>query len=117
MNHPNILWISFEDTYPYYGCYGDPVARPPQMIVLGPHAHGDALMPEPGGTVRGPAILQLQSATQGASISYGLGDEAPCRLYVAPLRLPPGRTRIRAVANRIGYRDSAVIEAVYETTE
>ncbi|MBD3241235.1 MAG: sulfatase-like hydrolase/transferase [Chitinivibrionales bacterium] len=28
---PNILWISFEDTYPYYGCYGDPVARTPNV--------------------------------------------------------------------------------------
>lgn len=28
---PNILWISFEDTNPYYGCYGDPVARTPQV--------------------------------------------------------------------------------------
>lgn len=27
---PNILRISFEDTYPYYGCYGDPVARTPR---------------------------------------------------------------------------------------
>ncbi|WP_269522386.1 sulfatase family protein [Coraliomargarita parva] len=28
---PNILWISFEDTYPYYGCYGDSVARTPNL--------------------------------------------------------------------------------------
>ena len=28
---PNILWISFEDTGPFYGCYGDPVARTPNM--------------------------------------------------------------------------------------
>ena len=26
---PNILWVSFEDTNPFYGCYGDPVARTP----------------------------------------------------------------------------------------
>ena len=26
---PNFLWISFEDTNPRYGCYGDPVARTP----------------------------------------------------------------------------------------
>ena len=24
---PNVLWVSFEDTNPCYGCYGDPVAR------------------------------------------------------------------------------------------
>ena len=28
---PNILWISFEDTNPTYGCYGDPVARTPNL--------------------------------------------------------------------------------------
>lgn len=27
----NILWISFEDTKPFYGCYGDPVARTPNL--------------------------------------------------------------------------------------
>ncbi len=26
---PNILWVSFEDTNPFYGCYGDTVARTP----------------------------------------------------------------------------------------
>jgi len=28
---PNILWVSFEDTNPYYGCYGDTVARTPNV--------------------------------------------------------------------------------------
>ena len=28
---PNILWISFEDTNPFYGCYGDRVARTPNL--------------------------------------------------------------------------------------
>ncbi|MFW5845271.1 MAG: sulfatase [Planctomycetota bacterium] len=31
MTRPNILWISFEDTNPFYGCYGDPVARTPNV--------------------------------------------------------------------------------------
>ncbi len=31
---PNILWISFEDTSPYYGCYGDPAARTPNLDAL-----------------------------------------------------------------------------------
>lgn len=30
-SRPNILWISFEDTGPYYGCYGDPVALTPNV--------------------------------------------------------------------------------------
>ncbi len=28
---PNFLWISFEDTNPRFGCYGDPIARTPIM--------------------------------------------------------------------------------------
>jgi len=28
---PNILWVSFEDTNPFYGCYGDAVARTPTV--------------------------------------------------------------------------------------
>ena len=28
---PNILWVSFEDTNPFYGCYGDRVARTPNL--------------------------------------------------------------------------------------
>jgi N-sulfoglucosamine sulfohydrolase len=28
---PNILWISFEDCYPFFGCYGDPIAQTPNV--------------------------------------------------------------------------------------
>ena len=31
---PNFLWISFEDTNPFYGCYGDHVARTPNLDQL-----------------------------------------------------------------------------------
>jgi len=34
VKRPNILWISFEDTNPRYGCYGDPVARTPHLDEL-----------------------------------------------------------------------------------
>ncbi len=30
-DRPNILWVSFEDTNPFYGCYGDTVARTPTV--------------------------------------------------------------------------------------
>ena len=45
---PNILWISFEDTNPFYGCYGDRVARTPNVDRLAaggcrwPHAFSTA---------------------------------------------------------------------------
>jgi arylsulfatase A-like enzyme len=31
MNRPNFLWISLEDTSPRFGCYGDTVARTPNL--------------------------------------------------------------------------------------
>lgn len=30
-DRPNILWISIEDTTPRFGCYGDPIARTPNI--------------------------------------------------------------------------------------
>lgn len=30
-SRPNILWFSLEDTSPLFGCYGDPVARTPNL--------------------------------------------------------------------------------------
>ena len=30
-SRPNILWISLEDTTPRFGCYGDPLARTPNL--------------------------------------------------------------------------------------
>lgn len=31
---PNFLWISFEDTNPFYRCYGDKIARTPNLDQL-----------------------------------------------------------------------------------
>lgn len=33
-NRPNILWLSLEDTSPRFGCYGDEVARTPNLDKL-----------------------------------------------------------------------------------
>ncbi|HRZ94685.1 MAG TPA: sulfatase-like hydrolase/transferase, partial [Candidatus Paceibacterota bacterium] len=30
-DRPNILWITSEDNSPYLGCYGDPLARTPNL--------------------------------------------------------------------------------------
>lgn len=33
-SRPDIVWVSFEDTNPFYGCYGDEVARTPNVDSL-----------------------------------------------------------------------------------
>lgn len=55
-----------------------------------------------------PLLLQLHAATQGASIAYTTesGDAARWRLYTDPIRIPKGKTSVRAKAIRIGYRES-----------
>ncbi len=40
---PNILWVSFEDTNPFYGCYGDQVARTPTVDRLAEEGTRDPL--------------------------------------------------------------------------
>jgi arylsulfatase A-like enzyme len=71
-----------------------------------------------GGTFAGPALLQLQCATQGASIAYTLeqGDAVHWRLYTEPLRLPPGTTTLRAKAIRYGYTESEERVATFTVT-
>jgi hypothetical protein len=72
-----------------------------------------------GGTFRGPLLLQLHCATQGASIAYTLdpGDLPRWRLYAGPLRLPTGATMIRAKAIRIGYKESRERAAMFTVTD
>ncbi len=64
-------------------------------------------------TVQGPALLQLHTPTQGASIAYALdaGDAARWLLYTEPLRLAAGENTIRARAVRIGYEESPEVTA------
>lgn len=55
-----------------------------------------------------PGLLQLHSATQGASIGWTTSEDAEpaWQLYTSPIRLRPGMVRIRAKAIRIGYSPS-----------
>lgn len=71
-----------------------------------------------GGTLklRGPVLVQLHCSTQGASMAWTTapGDSPRWQLYTEPLRLPPGKTELRARAIRIGYRESEEIQATFE---
>ena len=68
--------------------------------------------------LRSPALAQLQSSTQGASIAYTFesGDDAHWSLYKEPLRLPVGARRLRARAIRIGYQESDELEVRFEVS-
>jgi hypothetical protein len=56
----------------------------------------------------GPAEVQIHTPTQGASIGYRFDDKegTPWNLYVSPVSLPVGGSRLFAKAVRIGYHES-----------
>lgn len=64
---------------------------------------------ESGERWEAPLLLQLHCPTHGASIAWTTdsGDDARWRLYTEPLRVPKGKTAVRAKAVRIGYQESA----------
>ena len=69
-----------------------------------------------GGTFQGPMLVQFYCGTQGASMAYQFDGDTRWRLYSQPIRLPKGETAIRAKAIRIGYAESAEVEATFVVT-
>lgn len=61
-----------------------------------------------GGTFAEPVLIRMYSPTQGASIAYTFerGDRVRWKLYTEPVRLPLGTSTLRAIATRVGYRES-----------
>lgn len=85
-----------------------PETAAPLFIPVGPGCPGLEPAGE-GGAYPGPVLMQLHCVTPGASMAYAweAADAEPrWRLYTEPLRLPQGRSTLRARAGRIGYRDS-----------
>ena len=85
---PNILWISFEDCLPLYGCYGDPVARTPTVDRLAaegciyPHAFSTAPICAPA---RAAVITGMYPTSIGAHhmrTTRGQAYDAPAPHYV-----------------------------------
>ena len=87
ITRPNVVWVSFEDCSPRFGCYGDPVACTPNL---------DRLPVHPAHHRVGLAGVRL--------------------LLHQPLRLPVGETRIWALAHRIGYQRSTESVATFVVT-
>lgn len=92
-----------------------PHTAPVVMIPICESSPGIEGAPQ-GGSFTGPVALQMHCATQGASIAYTLDSGASPRwlLYAAPLRLPVGRTVVRARAIRIGYAESEERVATFD---
>jgi hypothetical protein len=63
-------------------------------------------------------LLQFYCATQGASMAYTFeqGDDPHWQLYTEPLRLPEGKTTVRARAIRIGYKESEESKTTFTVT-
>lgn len=91
-----------------------PRTAAPLFVPICPSSPGIEDAPQ-GGSYRGPLLLQLFCATQGASIVYttDAGSNIRWRLYTGPLRLSAGMTTVRARASRIGYAHSEEISAVF----
>jgi len=82
-------------------------------------AENPGLEPAAGDATFGaPLLVQLHCATQGASMAYTFeqGENPHWLLYTEPLRLPEGRTSLRARAVRIGYKESRETQALFTVT-
>jgi arylsulfatase A-like enzyme len=91
-----------------------PRTAAPIFVPINVENPGIEAAPE-GGTFQAPLLVQLHCATQGASLGYSFeeGENPRWHLYTQPLRLPAGKTRVRAKAIRIGYVESKETEASF----
>ena len=57
---------------------------------------------------KAPVTIDFYCGTEGASMAYTIGDstDAYWKLYTGPIRLPKGKTLLRARAIRYGYKES-----------
>ncbi|MBC2603236.1 sulfatase family protein [Puniceicoccus vermicola] len=60
--------------------------------------------------VQGPALVQLHSPTQGASMAYRFENQQSWTLYTGPFNLDSGDWKLFTKAVRIGYRESPECE-------
>jgi hypothetical protein len=91
-----------------------PKTAAPLFIPICEESPGVEAAPQ-GGTFAAPVLVQFYCATQGASMAYTFeqGDDPHWLLYNEPLRLPSGKTTLRAKAIRIGYKQSQESTATF----
>lgn len=82
---------------PYFLAYGgDDYCKVPVGGVYGMHFR-----------VKGPAILQLHTPTQGATLACRWNDAPEWKIYNGAIPLCPGEWKISAKAARIGFKESS----------
>ncbi len=88
-----------------------PTTAPPICIPIAKGEFGQRAVDQ--ADLTGPALVQLQCATQGASIAFRFDDDPTdgWRVYTKPITLPEGTITVRACAHRIGYLPSPPVEA------
>ncbi|MDA0838717.1 MAG: sulfatase-like hydrolase/transferase [Planctomycetota bacterium] len=94
-----------------------PKTAAPVFVPISATSPGRAPLPQ-GGSVEGPALLQIHCATQGASVAWTTeqGEDVHWNLYSGPIPLDSGQTTIRSRAIRIGFKESEEREASFEVT-
>jgi N-sulfoglucosamine sulfohydrolase len=85
---------------------GVPEVPPPRFVPVTPTDAGSAPINDDA-EIDGPALVQIHSGTQGASLEYRIDDDPHWRIYGGPIRLAAGtEATIHARADRIGFTPS-----------
>jgi arylsulfatase A-like enzyme len=121
-SRPNILWISFEDTNPFYGCYGDAVARTPNLDQLAAegcrwtHAFSTAgvCAPARAAIITGMYAVAIGAHHMRTTHTHRATPELPTPYAaVVPHYVKCLPEYLRAKAIRIGYAESEERRAVF----
>ncbi|WP_419926167.1 sulfatase [Candidatus Poriferisocius sp.] len=83
---------------------------PPPLVVAVTAADAGSAPIDGAAEFDGPALLQMHSGIQGASIEYRLDSDPHWRIYRGPIRVGPGELHtVHVRADRIGFEPSAEV--------
>ncbi len=93
-----------------------PQTARPWFVPNAPANRGQKLIDSDAAALTGPALVDVYCATQGASLAYTTeeGKQARWQLFTGPIRLPKGKTLLRARAIRYGYKESDEVRCLFE---
>lgn len=93
-----------------------PKTTRPWFVPNAPSNRSKKLIESETASLKGPALVDLYCATQGASLAYTTdeGSDAHWKLYGGPIRLARGKTLLRARAIRYGYKESDEVRCLFQ---